>query len=145
MSALPSTKTPLWFWLIGLLALVWNLAGLLAFGVHMMITPDMLAQLPPEHARLYTEAPEWLDAAFGIAVVGGFLASIMLLARNLFAVVLFSLSLLGVLAQNSYSFFMSDTFEVLGPNAMVMPLVVTALSVGLMLYSIAMKNQGWLR
>ncbi|MBB3169636.1 hypothetical protein [Simiduia aestuariiviva] len=145
MNAFSSTKTPLWFWFIGVLALVWNLAGLLAFGFHLMMTPEMLAQLPPEHARLYTEAPEWLDVAFGIAVVGGFLASVMLLLRNIFAVMLFSLSLLGVLAQNSYSFFMSNTFDVLGPNAMIMPAVVVLLAAGLLVYSIAMKNQGWLR
>lgn len=138
-------KPPLWFWFIGALALVWNLAGLGAFALHLSITPEMIAQLPPEQAKLYTEAPEWLNAAFGIAVVGGVLASIMLLMRNIFAVVLYSLSLLGILAQNSYSFFMSDTFAVLGQDAMVMPAVVIMLGVGLLGYSIALKNQGLLR
>ncbi|UTA47733.1 hypothetical protein L1F30_16450 [Simiduia sp. 21SJ11W-1] len=145
MAFTASEKTPLWFWLISTLALVWNIAGLAAFIFHLLLTPDLLAELPPEHARLYTEAPEWLDVAFGIAVVGGVLASVMLLLRNIFAVVLFSLSLLGVLAQNSYSFFMSDTFAVLGQDAMIMPLVVVALAVLFFWFALICKRMGLLR
>jgi hypothetical protein len=40
---------------------------------------------------------------------------------------------------------MSDTFAVLGSDAMIMPVVVIVLGVGLLGYSIALKNQGLLR
>lgn len=145
MDTFPTNKTPVWFWLIAVVALLWNLAGLAAFVMHMMMTPEALAALPEAEQALYTQAPEWLDAAFGIAVVGGTLGAIMLLLKNIFAVALFSLSLLGVLAQNSYSFFMSDTFAVLGNHAMIMPLVVIAISCFLMWYCIQLKCVGLLR
>ncbi|MDN3638216.1 hypothetical protein QWY82_05250 [Simiduia curdlanivorans] len=145
MNAINNDKTPLWFWCIGAVALVWNLAGLAAFFMHLSMTPELLAQLPEAHQALYTEAPDWLNAAFGIAVIGGTLGSIMLLLKNIFAVILYSLSLLGVLAQNSYSFFMSDTFAVLGSEAMIMPIAVIIIALFLMWYSLQMKCLGLLR
>ncbi|BFM10077.1 hypothetical protein R50072_02300 [Simiduia litorea] len=145
MDTINHHKTPLWFWCIGAIALLWNLAGLAAFFMHLTMTPDMLAQLPEAHQALYTQAPDWLNVAFGIAVVGGTLASIMLLLKNIFAVILYSLSLLGVLAQNSYSFFMSDTFTVLGNEAMIMPILVIVISLFLMWYSLQLKCIGLLR
>jgi hypothetical protein len=145
MHGLYAKKLPPWFWMIGTLALLWNLAGLAAFVAHLMVTPDAIAQLPPAQAKLYTEAPEWLNVAFAIAVVGGVLASVMLLLRNITAVMLYSVSLLGVLAQNSYRFLMSDAVDVLGQGAMAMPLLVITLSVVLLGYSLALKNRGWLR
>lgn len=138
-------KTPLWYWIVAGLALLWNLAGLAAFAMHMMMTPEMLAQMPEAERALYTQAPDWLNVAFGMAVAGGTLASVMLLLRNFFAVVLFSLSLIGVLAQSSYSFLMSNTFEVLGPKAMTMPVAIIVIAALLMWFSIAMKNQGRLK
>ena len=140
-----ASNTPVWFWIVATLAMLWNLAGLAAFAMHLMITPEQIAQLPEAHQRLYTEAPEWLNVAFGMAVVGGALASLMLLLRNLFAPVLFSLSLVGVLAQQSYQFLMSDTFEVLGKDAMIMPLVVLTLAIFLLWFSLSCKNRGLLR
>lgn len=140
-----SQTPPLWFWIIATIALLWNLAGLAAFAMHLMMTPEQLASLPAAEQQLYTDAPGWLNVAFGMAVVGGSLASLMLLLRNLFAPVLFSLSLLGVLAQNSYSFLMSNTFEVLGKDAMIMPLVVITLAVFLLWFSLSCKSRGLLR
>ena len=145
MNTMVSGKTPIWFWLVGAIALLWNLAGLGAFVAHLMMSPEAIAALPEAEQALYKEAPEWLNVAFAIAVIGGVLASIMLLLKNIFAIILYSLSLLGVLAQNSYSFLMSNTFEVLGNDAMIMPILVIAIALFLMWFSIQMKAQGLLR
>ena len=145
MNTMARVKTPIWFWLVGAIALLWNLAGLGAFVAHLMMSPEAIAALPEAEQALYKEAPEWLNVAFAIAVIGGVLASIMLLLKNIFAIILYSLSLLGVLAQNSYSFLMSNTFEVLGNDAMIMPILVIAIALFLMWFSIQMKAQGLLR
>ena len=145
MDTSSENKASMWFWVIAVIALLWNLAGLAAFAMHVMMTPETLAAMPEAEQALYTQAPDWFNAAFGIAVIGGTLGAIMLLLKNIFAVTLFSISLLGVLAQNSYSFLMSDTFAVLGNEAMIMPITVIIISAFLMWYSIQLKCAGLLR
>ena len=66
-----SSKPPVWFWIVSVVALLWNMLGVIAFVGQMMMTPDMLAQLP-EAQRVQIEArPMWATIAFGIAVFGG--------------------------------------------------------------------------
>lgn len=139
-----SAQTPLSHWLISGLALIWNLAGVGAFVAHLMLTPEQLTVMPEAERALYTQAPDWLNAAFAMAVLGGSLGSLMLLMRNFLAPVLFSLSLLGVLAQNSYSLLMSNSVEVLGQQALFMAMAIILIALFLLWYSLHCKKRGLL-
>ncbi|MGX5202476.1 hypothetical protein [Aliikangiella sp. IMCC44632] len=126
---------------INIIALIWNILGLMAFIMHLSMSPEMISQLPPEQQALYTNVPDWLEIAFGAAVIGGTLGCIALLIGNAFAVPLFIISLIGVLAQNYHSFFMSNTFEVMGNSAMVMPILVILIAIYLVVYSLKLRKE----
>lgn len=138
---------PGWFWAVAGLALVWNLLGVIAFVMHLMIvgTPEMLDQLPEAQKVLYSSLPGWLDYAFGAAVLGGTLGCVGLLIRNAFALVLFVISLAGVLVQNYYTFFQTDLLSVQGNSSIIQPLAVIMISIGLILFSYKMKARGILK
>ncbi len=132
------------FWVISGLALVWNLMGLWAFYGQMTLTPADYASMPADSRALYETLPAWVAVAFGVAVIGGVAGSVLLLMRKGLAVPVFIVSLVGVLAQNAHSFFLSNTFEVLGNETMVLPLVVIAIAVALVFFSRWANGKGWL-
>lgn len=138
-------RIPIWFWILGILALLWNLLGLMAFAAEMLVTEDAIAALPQEQQELYRNVPPWLTAFFALAVFGGVAGSILLLLRNKLAVPVLGLSLLGVLVQYGHMFFMTNTASVMGAGAMILPALVVVVSIGLIPYAIHCKSQNYLR
>lgn len=135
---------PRWFTIAMIVALVWNLMGVLAFVGQIMMTPEQLAQLPAEQQALHAKTPVWANAAFGIAVIGGFLGCVAMLLKKQFAVQLFALSIAGVVAQMFHAFFISNSYEVFGPGGLVMPLMIIIVAMLLLLFAKKCQNQGWI-
>lgn len=123
------------FWVIAIAALLWNLMGAMAYLADAFMGVEAVSQLPEDQRTLYENRPAWVTASFAIAVWSGLLGSIALLLRKKWAISAFIISLIGVLAQNLYQFFLSNTFEVMGPTAMALPVMVIVISILLILYS----------
>ncbi len=101
-----SVKPPVWFWIVGVIALIWNGMGVKAYLDQAYMTPEKLAALPnPDQAMYSIEYPAWVTAAFAVAVFGGTIGSILLLFRKKSAYFVFVVSLVGILAQMTYAFF----------------------------------------
>ena len=83
------------FWVIGGVALVWNIMGCFNFVVQM--NPDMLASYRESERAIIEGRPVWATGGFAIAVFGGALGSILLLFKKYAAFYLFVASLLGVI------------------------------------------------
>ena len=78
------------------------------------------------------------------ARVLGALASLLLLLRKAWAVPVFMLSLAGVVVQSIHTYFLSDVVEVMGGQAMFMPLVIMAIGAYLIWYSMQAQKKGWI-
>lgn len=135
---------PTWFKVITIIALVWNLLGVAAFAVQMMMTPEMLAALPEDQQALIASTPAWVNIAFACAVFGGALGCIFLLMKKSLAVVMFAISLVGILAQNVNSFFLSNAIEVYGAGSAIMPMFVIAFAVFLLWMARHAKAKEWI-
>lgn len=120
---------PLWFYLLALIGLLWNIMGLMAFMVQVTITPDMLAHMVPAQRDLYLSTPVWLDIVFAIAVFSGLLASLLLLLKKAVAYVVFRLSLIAVLVQFAYVLGVQQAASIVGSSAFIMPAIVISVSV----------------
>lgn len=145
MNASAVSPPPRWFTVVCVLALLWNLLGVAAFIMQMTMTPEMVAQLPEAEQALYRAMPLWVVIAFACAVFGGALGSIGLLMKKRLAVPLLLLSLIGVIVQLSHSFFLSNSFEVHGPGAMVMPIMVLVVAILLVMLGHKARSADWLR
>ena len=135
-------KPPTWFWVISVIALLWNIMGVMAYLADAYMSVETLAELSQEQRMLYESRPAWATGAFALAVWGGLIGSIGLLLRKKWAYILFIISLIAVLAQNVYQFFLSNTFDVLGTAAMAFPILIIIIGILLILFSNwAKKNE----
>ena len=140
-------KTPAWFWIVAVLALLWNLLGLLGFGGTMMLmnSEQMLNTLPPEMQAYYTDTPAWATVAYAIAVFGGLFGAIALLIKQGAATILFILSLLGIIVSDIYSFAIAQVQSFGGAGSFVMPAIVLVVAAFLVWFSMMSKKKGYLR
>ncbi|WP_405605120.1 hypothetical protein [Polaribacter sp. Asnod1-A03] len=123
------------FWVIGIIALIWNILGVIAYLGQAFMTDKMKAALPEDQQALYENIPLWVTAAFGIAVWGGLLASVLLLMKKAFSKIVFIISLIGIVVQMFYNFFLTKAIEVYGPGGMIMPILILIFGIFLVWYT----------
>lgn len=128
-------KPPIWFWIIGVIALLWNIMGLGAYFQQFMMSAEDFAALRPEQQQMLVSQPFWLTGAFATAVFAGFVGSIALLLRKRIAVRLFLLSMIAVFIQFGGLFLAFDYANVLIGGEWLMPILVPVIAVGLYLYA----------
>lgn len=102
MSNSTSNKPPIWFWVVSVIALVWNGMGVNAYLQQAYDTEAYRAMYTEEQLEIAANMPSWVTAAFAIAVFAGALAAIGLLLRKSWSVKLWLLSLLAVIVQMGY-------------------------------------------
>lgn len=69
-----TNKPPVWFWIVSVIALIWNALGVFAYLGRAFATDEMIAQMPEDaQAEFLMEFPAWYTAAFAIAVFVGHL------------------------------------------------------------------------
>ncbi|MFC7357236.1 hypothetical protein ACFQO1_06030 [Jejudonia soesokkakensis] len=133
------------FWIIAVIALLWNLIGIFFWASeNFLMTDEIKATLPAEQVEMMNNAPSWGIWVYAIAVFGGTLASVLLLMRKKLAVPLFLISLIAILIQMGYWIFGMDSVGVLGPQSLIMPLIVITIAIFLYFYSKGAAKNGWL-
>ena len=138
-------KPPAWFWVVSILALLWNLMGAMAYVSQAFLTEEMKTALPEDQLALMESTPAWVTAAFAIVVWGGVLGCIALLLKKKWARPVLLISLIAILAQMSYSFFATNAAEVYGTlQGVVMPVLVIVIGIALVYFARRAHNKGWL-
>src|SRR3546814_14341442 len=75
-------KVPASVWIVGALALLWNLVGVAAFVMQVAMPAEALGAMPAEQRAIYEATPAWLYVFSGLATFVGFSGSIGLLLRR---------------------------------------------------------------
>jgi hypothetical protein len=145
MSEETSQKIPTWFWVVAGIALLWNLMGVMAYIGQVLMPPEALSDLPAEQRDYMLNTPAWATGAFAFAVWGGAIGSILLLLRRKFAMIVFIVSLAGILVQMYYNFFVGGALDVYGPGGMIMPVMVLLFGVFLIWLTSFADKKGWMR
>lgn len=129
-----SKKPTIRYWIIAILALLWNTLGVIAYLGQAYMTDETLAALPESNQLYYSNLPAWVTAAFAIAVFGGFLGSIGLLWRKKWAYFLFVLSFVAIVVQQIHNLFIQDYIEISGAQV-VLPAITLAIAIYLVYFS----------
>lgn len=141
----PALKRPAWFWIVAVLALLWNLFGVAMFYMQYSMTPEQLAQLPEAQRTVQQGLPAWLYAVNGIAVVLGTVGSLLLLLGRRLALPMFWLSFIAVVVMFAYCLFPGRMIELLGAaQALPMPIVVTVVAALLVWFARRSIARGWI-
>lgn len=139
-----ATAVPIWFWVISAIGLFWFLMDFMAFYMRVFTTEQTLERMPEVQRALYEAMPAWVNIVFALEVFGGLLGCVMLLLRKKWATALLVLSIIGVVCQSLYIWFMSDAFDVMGSMAIVMPLVAVFIGLALYFFSKFATAKNWL-
>jgi hypothetical protein len=140
-----AVKRPAWFWVVAVLALLWNLVGVAMAWMQYSMTPEQLAQLPEAQRTLHQAMPGWLWAVDFVAVLAGTLGSLLLLMGRRLASPVLWLSLVAVIVLFGYCLFPGRMLEVLGAaQALPMPVLVTVIAVLLVWFARRSIARGWL-
>lgn len=140
-----ATKCPLSFWLVAVLALLWNLFGLFSFYSHFTATPAVIASWPEAQQQVAAATPRWIYAAFAIATIGGVLGSLGLLLRRRWAVPVLLLSLLGIVVQFGSVYALTPAWALSGIGGAILPLCIALFGLFLWWYAGKAAARGWLR
>lgn len=137
-------KPPIWFYIVVVVALLWNAAGLMAVVADLRLSPADIAALPADQQALYAARPGWSVVGSVIAVVGGTLGCLLLLLRKRLASLVFALSLTGLVVQDLGIFVLAGAGRGGNPVAFVLQGLVLLIAVGLLLLARRAQRRAWL-
>lgn len=137
-------KPPMWFTIVAVVALLWNLAGLFAVVADLRLSAADIAALPPPQQALYAARPVWSIVASVIAVVAGSLGCLGLLVRKRWAPWALYASLIGVVVQDIGLFAVAGAGSAAGPVPMVLQSVVALIALALIAVGRLATARAWL-
>lgn len=141
-----SRKPPGSFWAISIVILVWNAIGVFQYVMLTTASAEQLAtSLSAAELAIFQSTPGWVTGAFAIAVFGGLGGAIGLLARKSWARTLFIVSLIAVLAQHFWTFFLSGYLDIMPISAAIFPIIVVIVGMFQIWYARNGIRRGWLR
>ena len=138
------TKAPKWFMVVAVIAFIWNLMGVMAYIMQVTMSPEVLSQMPEAKRLMYENIPVWVTSAFAIAVFGGILGSLALILRKGWAVSLLMISLIAVLVQMYYSFFMTEFVTIGSTSDIIMSILVIIIAILLVIVSRIARRNDWI-
>ncbi len=139
-----ANKPNAFFWVISIIAIIWNLMGVSAYLMQAYKTDSFKAMYTEEQLEIITNMPAWATAAFAISVFGGALGSLLLILKKRLANIVLSLSFIGIIVQFVYNFFIANSMEVYGPGALIMPVLTISFGLFFVTYSKKCIRKGWL-
>ena len=136
-------NAPKWVLPVAIVAILWNLMGLFAFVIDLMITPELIATLPDADQALYAARPGWMIYGTSVAVILGVLGSVGLALRKQWSLGMLIGSLIGVLVQDVALVLIAMQMP-LDLSVIIMQALVLIVAVELVFISRKGAAAGWL-
>lgn len=107
-----SQKTPVWFWIVAGLMLLWNLYGGMDYVNSVTVNETYLMalgeDLGPAFIEFLSNMPLWAKAAWGLAIGGAILGSLGLLLRKAWASKAFIFAFIAMIISFFYQLVLAD-------------------------------------
>lgn len=137
-------KAPAQLRAVGLLALFWNLVGVVMFLMQVNLTPAKIAAMPDRQRLVYEAMPDWLLVPYAMAVLNGALGALGLLLYRRWAVPAFAISLVGVVVQMAGVYAYTPAWEISGVAGLPMAVLLIAVAGFLLWYAQRAADRGWI-
>ncbi|HEY0624064.1 hypothetical protein [Sphingomonas sp.] len=138
-------KPPAWLYIVGVILLLWGLAGCWAFYMHATLGPAANPDATDWDRAYFAALPGWFAIDFAVAVGAGLLGTIALLLRSKWAVALYWISLIAVVIQFGWMFLATDVIAVKGVSSIFFPAFIFVMALLQLWLSRLAKKRGWLR
>ena len=135
-------RVPGWFYAVAVLALLFE-----AFGCWMYVSQVSAdpATLPLDQRALWEATPQWMVAAYAIAVWVGLIGALLLVLRRRLAVPLLLVSLVAVIVQFSGLFLVRQLRQTVPESALIAPVVLILACYLIFQFARVAQRRGYLR
>ncbi len=139
-------QAPVHLWIVGVLALLWNLIGAFDYVATQFRLDFYMSQFTEQQLGYFYGFPSWAVAGWAFGVWGALLGSIGLLLRQAWCRWAFVVSLAGMVVSSVYTFALSNGLEVMGGGgALAFTAVIWVVAIFLAVYSFRLTGSGVLR
>jgi hypothetical protein len=101
-----------------------------------------MSQFTPEQLEYFYGFPVWLDAFWAVAVWGGLLGAVLLLARRRVAVPVLLTSFVAMIVTSIHNFLLTDGLDVMGGAGVAFSGVIFVVALALWLYARSLAGRG---
>ena len=126
-------STPRHLWIVGILALLWNIMGAYDYLMTQTQNEAYMAKFTQEQLDYFYGFPTWAVAAWAIAVWGGVLGAVLLLLRKRLAAPVFLVSWIAMII-STINTIMSDGFAMMGGTGPMLFTLAIFVIAGLLWY-----------
>lgn len=137
-----SHQVPVHLWVVGVVSLLWNAMGCFDYLATKLQLDFYMSQFTEAQLEYFYSFPAWMSVFWALGVWGALLGSLALLFRSRWAVGLFAVSLVGMIASTVYTVFLSDGLEVMGTGGAIFSAVIFVIGVLLLVYARRMHARG---
>lgn len=138
-------KPPIWFWLVSVIALIWNGLGVHGYLSQAYETSAYTDAYTTEQLEVMSSLPSWYTALFAIAVFTGAIGCLLLLLRKKAAKLLLILSFIAATIQMIYFLFIADLKGVDFSANEIMAYMIIVFALFLVWFSNHSAKKGWIK
>lgn len=129
------------FWVIGIVAFIWNVMGSINFIVQ-ILNADIVERYRESERAIIEGRPLWATLGFGFAVFGGAAGSVLLILKKSVAFLLFAASLVGVIVTMIHTLTAGINFSLGEISGIILtPIIIAAF---LVWYAKFAEKKGWM-
>lgn len=140
-----TSKPSVGFWIIGIVALLWNAMGVNAYLQQAYNTEAFRSQYSEEQLDIIANLPTWYTALFAVAVFGSALGCITMLLRKKVTNLLFQIGLIAVLAQTGFNLFANEGRSYYGSFEYSMLISIPLVALFLVWYAKRATSKGYIK
>lgn len=135
-------RTPVHLWIVGVLALLWNLMGAFDYLATQLKLDWYMSHFTEEQLAFFYGFPAWAISGWAFGVWGAVVGSIGLLLRQKWSVWAYAVSLAGMVVSSIYTFGVSNGAEMMGSGAVIFTVVIWVISILLLVYAWSQAKRG---
>lgn len=135
------TTTPWWFYLVAILAVLWNSGGILDFTMTHTQNEAYLAAYTASQIDYFLSFPLWANIAWALGVFGAFLGSLLLLFKSRFAWHVYLSSIVGMVVSFAYQFLSDAPADLFTASTLAFTFVIWLIAFLLLWFTWRMRQQ----
>lgn len=136
---------PGWYWIVAVLALLWEAGGCYAYLTQVTMKAADMGSMAAAQREVWLSMPVWVWCAYAVAVWVGLTGALALLLRQRWARSAFIVSLLAVVLQFGWVFLATPALARLGATSTALPVCIIVIGAALVWFADMAARRGWLR
>jgi len=142
MTEAQTQSAPKHLWIVGIVALLWNLMGAYDYVMTETKNEAYMGKFTPEQLEFFYGFPAWVVVFWAIAVWGAVAGSVLLLMRRKFAAPVFIASFLSMVVTTIHNYGFAGAADITGAGGTIFSVIIFVIALALVFYARSMASKG---